>query len=268
MGPSVLLSHLLPTGCPPWKQNRKLQALIDKASKNAHGIPPFRRDTAEKHLLGYKEWAANVLCAEVGLCSDTWGCAAKHLCRTHAIVQTYGLNESKRDSAEEVSQGLAVLTSKAWLPLNTTFKKLMELVPDPGGYVQKLPGCLRPWQMSSKCHNIDPLMLSYWSGLAHDCLAHAARLGVSMDAVLDYVNTHIPELHESVREHAQRVDSGVPMAPRIYNLLAAPLKALATKPLANISAESMESSVGLATRTRLTGKRPRLTRKQNDGRAS
>jgi len=117
---------------------------------------------------------------------------------------------------------LSALCSRQFLPKEMSRSSLLQLLPDQGGYLSAVPSCLRPWDISRKLHNVDPLLISAWACLCHDLIQNAQKWVPPLDAaaIIEFINANAAVILANVRAHKkQHIDGKVPVAECIHNLL-------------------------------------------------
>ena len=126
-------------------------------------VPPFQLEptAADAHIAAYKKWLHQFL-SMLGY-QDSTNYIGLHILRKHIIVQTVLAScETEPSNASEAEQRLQSFSSSQWLSKQSTMRRLADLVPDQGEYLQtvgavlKVGGLLGPHNkiMETKFHKV------------------------------------------------------------------------------------------------------------------
>ena len=116
---------------------RSLQGLSKK-------VPPFQLEptAADAHIAAYKKWLHQFL-SMLGY-QDSTTYIGLHILRKHIIVQTVLAScETKPSNASEAEQCLQRFSSSQWFLKQSTMRRLADLVPDQGEYLQTVGSVMK-----------------------------------------------------------------------------------------------------------------------------
>ena len=123
--------------------------MMRNLSKLSHKVQPFTLDPAgaEAHIDAYKKWLGQFL-AHLGY-QDSNGYLGLHILRKHIITQTIlaANSNAKPSNACEAEKCLQSFSSSKWFPKIATMRRLADLVPDQGEYLQIIGSIMRPWSL-------------------------------------------------------------------------------------------------------------------------
>ena len=211
-----------------WSKGRKeLERFLENVQQAAKQVPRFALDpeAAVKHIQKYKVWL-QTFCSFLRAGGNTGnaseeGYIYKHLLRKHLLLRTWQQSRSGRmdPTGQEIMQELSTLSTASWLKKDTSTARVLELMPDQGGCLTKLPYCVRPGHAAHKCGGVDLLMLSCWCCLAHDLLSNLPA-GWTASGLIEYIGSSATHLVGLARAHQSlHIDAGVPIAPCMLNLM-------------------------------------------------
>ena len=115
---------------------RNLMRSLQGLSKREQ-LPPFQLEpaAADAHIAGYKKWLHQFL-SMLGYQEST-SYIGLHILRKHIIVQTVLAScGTKPSNASEAEQCLQRFSSARWFNKQSTMRRLADLVPDQGEYLQ------------------------------------------------------------------------------------------------------------------------------------
>ncbi len=125
-----------------------VRSMIRNLQRSRQKVLPFTLDAvgAEAHIDAYKKWLEQFL-ALLGY-QDSNGYLGLHILRKHIITQTIlATSDPKPSSACEAEECLKKFSSSKWFPKMATMKRLADLVPDQGEYLQTIGSIIRPWSL-------------------------------------------------------------------------------------------------------------------------
>ena len=143
MGPTVVRQkfQLDADGSASVELVRNMMRSLRGLSKKA---PPFQLEpiAADAHITAYKKWLHQFL-IHLGY-QDSSTYFGLHILRKHIIAQTIlASSETKPGNASEAEKCLERFSSSQWLPKQSTMKRLADLVPDQGQYLQPFGSVLK-----------------------------------------------------------------------------------------------------------------------------
>jgi hypothetical protein len=107
-------------------------------------VPSFQLEpaAADAHINAYKKWLHQFL-TTLGY-QDSSGYMGLHILRKHIIAQTILAScEAKPSNASEAEQCLQSFSSSQWFSKQSTMKRLADLMPDQGEYLQTVGSVLK-----------------------------------------------------------------------------------------------------------------------------
>ena len=219
MGPTILFKCFLAEECTRAARLQKLRRFITSCEKAASKVKPSKAGFPQ-HLETYQDFC-KTFCAGLDLKTEN-GYVHKHIFRKHVLSEVFFKSGCNNSSAATVEAGLSALCSRQFLPKDMSRSTLVQLLPDQGGYLSAVPSCLKPWDISRKLHNVDPLLISAWACLCHDLIQNAQKWVPPLDvaAIIQFVKANAEVVLANVRAHKkQHIDGKVPVAECIHNIL-------------------------------------------------
>ena len=126
-----------------------VRTMMKNLLKLGQKVLPFTLDStgAEAHIAAYKTWL-DLFLTSLGY-QDSSGYLGLHILRKHIIAQTIlATSKTKPSNASEAEKCLQSFDSSKWFGKLATMKRLADLVPDQGEYLQTVGSIIRPWGLA------------------------------------------------------------------------------------------------------------------------
>lgn len=183
-------------------------------------LPPFVTDPF-LHMQHYMVWLGSALnhlgvkgdmsIAEEAVADCKKPYVFLHLARKHFLCQM--LHQTIL-SGDDPVHALANMNCASILPDESPIACIIQLCPDSGGYLSKLPGCATVGLLRELLL-VDPVMGSMWLCLVHEVVSKAEAIGLSEVQLLNCVQTNMAAIRDAASEFVRK--HGISPCP--WNLL-------------------------------------------------